>query len=157
MKTLTISAAVASLIALSACGDIASDASSPEAVKATAGQIEANLVTDLSKMDTPELIEFVDKEAKNMTALLEKVTDGPSAEAALEDIRNIVPRLNVSLKSLENLDVDNITLNIGNMRKMMSVAQSQIGLVDEVVRISQIPEARAVLEKEFDKIEITHK
>ena len=77
-------------IALSACGDIASDASSPEAVKATAGQIEANLVTDLSKMDTPELIEFVDKEAKNMTALLEKVTDGPSAEAALEDIRNIV-------------------------------------------------------------------
>lgn len=157
MKTLTISAAVASLIALSACGDIASDASSPEAVKATAGQIEANLVTDLSKMDTPELIEFVDKEAKNMTALLEKVTDGPSAEAALEDIRNIVPRLNASLNSLENLDVDNITLNIGNMRKMMSVAQSQIGLVDEVVRISQIPEARAVLEKEFDKIEITHK
>ena len=157
MKTLTISAAVASLIALSACGDIASDASSPEAVKATAVQIEANLVTDLSKMDTPELIEFVDKEAKNMTALLEKVTDGPSAEAALEDIRNIVPRLNASLKSLENLDVDNITLNIGNMRKMMSVAQSQIGLVDEVVRISQIPEARAVLEKEFDKIEITHK
>ena len=157
MRTLVISIATASLITLSACGDIASDASSPEAVKAKADHLETKVTTDLSKMDTPELIEFVDKEAKNMTALLQSVTDGPSAEAALEDIRDIVPRLNASLKSLEGLDLENMTLNIGNMRKMMKVAQSQVGLVNEVVRISNIPEARAVLEKEFDKIEITHK
>ena len=157
MRTLFISIATASLITLSACGDIASDASSPEAVKAKADRLEAKVTTDLSKMDTPELIEFVDEEAKKMTAVLQQVTDGPSAEAALEDIHNIVPRLNASLKSLEDLDVENMTLNLGNMRKMMKVAQSQVGLVSEVVRISNIPEARAVLEKEFDKIEITHK
>jgi len=39
---------------------------------------------------------------------------------------------------------------------MMNVAQSQIGLFEEVRRIGLIPEARAVLEKEFDKIEITN-
>ena len=157
MKTFTLSLAAASIIALTACEDITSDTSSPVTDKVKADRIEAKVTTDLSKMDTPELIEFVDKEAKNMTALLQSVTDGPSAEAALEDIRNIVPRLNASLKSLEGLDLENMTLNIGNMRKMMKVAQSQVGLVNEVVRISNIPEARAVLEKEFDKIEITHK
>ena len=157
MKTFTLSLAAASIIALTACEDIASDTSSPVTDKVKADRIEAKVTTDLSKMDTPELIEFVDEEAKKMTAVLQNVTDGPSAEAALEDIRNIVPRLNASLKSLEDLDVENMTLNLGNMRKMMKVAQSQVGLVNEVVRISNIPEARAVLEKEFDKIEIPNK
>ena len=154
MKNFVLIAAMSGFLVLSGCGD-ASVNSKSETAKTE--RIAEKLSTDLSKMTTPEIIEFVDEEAKNMTAVLETVVDGPSAEAALKDIRNIVPRLNTSLKSLENLDVENMTLNIGNMRKMMKVAQSQVGLVNEVVRISNIPEARAVLEKEFDKIEITHK
>ena len=97
MKTFTLSLAAASIIALTACEDIASDTSSPVTDKVKADRIEAKVTTDLSKMDTPELIEFVDQEAKNMTALLQSVTDGPSAEAALEGIRDIVPRLNACL------------------------------------------------------------
>ena len=156
MKNLVLSTAFASLMILSACGEASSDAKSPEALKATAERIEAKTSADLSKMDVPEIIDFVNAESTDMTALLKTVTDGPTAEAAVEDVRNIVPRLNAAIKSMENMDVDNITLSMGNMRKMMKVAQSQSGLVNEVVRISKIPEARAVLEKEFDKIEITN-
>jgi|GEM_PF-1308608 len=119
-------------------------------------RIEAQTTIDLSKMDLPEIIEFVDEESSQMTELLKGVTDGPTAEAAVEDIRTIVPRLNAAIKSLENKNPEDITLSIGNMRKMMKLAQSQVGLINEVTRISQIPEARAVLEKEFDKIEITN-
>jgi len=154
VKYLTITAALTSLLALNACGDAPA---SPEAQKAQAERIAAKTSADLSKMDTPEIIDFVDAEAKNMTALLETVTDGPTAEAAVDEIQLIIPRLNASLKSLEDLDVENMTLNIGNMRRMMKVGQSQVGLVEELVRIGKIPEARAVLEKEFDKIEITNR
>ena len=162
MKYLALTAAMSSLLVLSACGDAPSN---PEGQKAQADsstqkqaeRITAKIATDLSKMDTPDIIDFVDAEAKSMTALLKTVTDGPSAEAAVDDLRAIIPRLNASLKSLENMDVENMTLNIGNMRKMMKVGQSQIGLVNEVVRISEIPEARSILEKEFDKIEITNR
>lgn len=147
MKIFAIRLVSASLLALTACGEAGPDASNPEA-------IEAQTMTDLSKMDLPEIIAFVDEEATQMTKLLKTVTDGASAEAAVEDIRAVIPRLNASIKSLENSNPEDITLSIGNMRKMIKVAQSQMGLVNEVSRISQIPEARAVLEKEFDKIEI---
>ena len=157
MKTLALTIATACILTLTACGDSATDTGSTQAATAKADRIEAKVTADLSKMDTPELIDFVDEEAKNMTTVLQNVTNGPSAEAAVEDIRNLVPRLNAALKSLDALDVENMTLNIGNMRKMMKVAQSQIGLIDEIVRISNIPEARAVLEKEFDKIEVPNK
>ena len=113
-------------------------------------------MTDLSKMDVPDVIDFVDAEASKVTDILKTVTDGPSAEAAAAEIREVIPRLNGSLKTLEQLDPENMTLSIGNIRKMMKVAQSQMGLFSEIQRISQIPEARAVLEKEFDKIEITN-
>ena len=156
MKNLVLCTAFASLMALSACGEASSDVKNPEAVKAKAERIEAKAAADLSKMDVPEIIDFVNAESNDMTALLKTVTDGPTAEAAVEEVRNIVPRLNAALNSMENMDVENMTLSFGNMRKMMKVAQSQSGLVNEVVRISKIPEARAVLEKEFDKIEITN-
>ena len=157
MKTITISLVCASLLTLSACDAAApGTSSSPEAVKAKAERVEAKTTADLSKMDLPEIIAFVDKEASQMSDILKTVTDGPSAEAAVEDIRSIVPRLNAAIKSLENKNPEDMSLSIGNMRKMMNVAKSQMGLVSEVTRISQIPEARAVLEKEFDKIEITN-
>jgi hypothetical protein len=106
-------------------------------------------------MDIPEIIDFVDNEAKDMTKLLETVTDGSSAEAAVAEIREVIPRFNAAIRSLEKMDPDNMKLSIGNVRRMLKVAQSQAGLFTEVQRISQIPEARAVLEKEFDKIELT--
>ena len=74
------------LLVLSGCGD-ASVNSKSETAKTE--RIAEKLSTDLSKMTTPEIIEFVDEEAKNMTAVLETVVDGPSAEAALKDIRNL--------------------------------------------------------------------
>ena len=156
MRTFAISLAFASLLTLSACGEAAPDSSSPEAIQAKAERIEAKTTNDLSQMDLPEIIAFVDGEASQMTDILKAVTDGPTAEAAVEDIRAVVPRLNAAIKSLENKNPEDMSLSIGNMRKMMKVAQSQIGLVNEVKRISQIPEARAVLEKEFDKIEISN-
>lgn len=154
MQNSTLAVILVSLLTLSGCSDAPS---SPETQAVPSEKAAEKISADLAKMDTPELIEFVDTEAKDLTALLETVTDGASAEAAVEDIRTRVPRINASLRSLENLDVENMSLNIGNMRKMMKVAQSQVGLVNEVIRISEIPEARAVLQKEFDKIEITHK
>jgi hypothetical protein len=157
MKIFALSLATISLVALNACTDVSVDSNSPEAVAAKAERIEAKTTTDLSKMDVPEIIDFVDAEATQMTALLKTVTDGPSAEAAVEEIRNVIPRLNASIKSLETMDPENMTLSIGNMRRMMKVAQSQTGLFQEITRIGQIPEARAVLEKEFDKIEITNR
>lgn len=156
MKNFVLSAAFTSLLVLSGCGEASSGAQSPEAIKAKAERIEAKTTADLSKMDVPEIIDFVNDEATDMTALLKSVTDGPSAEAAVEDIRVIIPRLNAAIRSMENIDVDNMKLSIGNMRKMIKVAQSQSSLVSEVVRIGNIPEARSVLEKEFDKIEITN-
>jgi hypothetical protein len=156
MKNLVLSAAFASLLVLSACGEASIDAKSPEAIKAKAERIEAKAAEDLSKMDIPEIIDFVNDEASDITTVLKTVTDGPSAEAAVEEIRNTVPRLNAAIKSMENMDVENLKLSIGNMRKMIKVAQNQAGLIEEISRISKIPEARAVLEKEFDKIEITN-
>ncbi len=156
MKNLVFSAAFAGLLTLSACGEVSPDAKNPDAIKAQADRIAAKTTADLSKMDVPAIIDFVNDEANNMTALLQSVTDGPSAEAAVEDIRMSIPRFNAAIKSMENMDVDNMKLNIGNMRKMIKVAQNQAGLIEEVSRISKIPEARAVLEKEFDKIEITN-
>jgi len=156
MKKLAICLTSASLLALAACGEAGPDASSPEAIAAKAERVEAETMTDLSKMDLPEIIEFVDEEATQMTDLLKTVTDGPTAEAAVDDIRDVVPRLNAAIRSLEKKNPDEIRLSIGNMRKMVKVAQSQMGLINEVTRISKIPEARAVLEKEFDKIEISN-
>lgn len=153
MKNLVLCAAFASLVTLSACDNVPADTATSQAVKAEG--IEAKVTADLSQMDIPEIIEFATGESKDMTALLITVTDGPSAEAAIEDIRVSIPRLNASIRSLENMDIENVTLSIGNMRKVMKAAQSQSGLLNEVVRISKIPEARAVLEKEFDKIELT--
>lgn len=154
MKTLVLNAALASLLILSGCGQAAVDSDSPEAINAKAERIEAKTTEDLSKMEIPEIIDFVDAEATDMTALLQTVTDGPSAEAAVEEIRATIPRLNAALTSMSNIDQENLKLSIGNLRKMMKVAQSQAGFFAEVQRISEIPEARAVLEKEFDKIEI---
>jgi len=152
MKNVIFCTVMAGLLSLSACGEVSPDAQSPEAVNAKMEKAEA----DLSKMEVSEIIDYVNDEATDLRALLESVTDGPSAEAAVEDLRRTIPRLNAALKSIENMDVENMSLNFGNMRKMIKVAQSQVGLFDEVTRISQIPEARAVLEKEFDKIEITN-
>jgi len=148
MKNIVLTAVVTSLLTLAACGEASSDLKASE----TAG---AQVAADLSKMDIPEIIDFMTDESEQMTTLLSSVTDGPSAEAAVSDIRVIIPRLNASIRSLENLDVENVTLSIGNMRKMIKVAESQSELINEVVRISKIPEAREILEKEFDKIEIT--
>ena len=156
MKILVLSAVFASGLVLSGCGETSSNTKNPETVKANAERIEAKAAADLSKMDVPEIIDFVNDEATNMTTLLKTVTDGPSAESAVEDIRAIVPRLNAAIKSIENMDVENMTLSIGNMRRMITVAQSQSSLMNEVVRIGSIPEARAVLEKEIDKIELTN-
>ena len=155
MKYLILSAAFASLMAISACVDISPDAASPEAAKAASERIETAVAADLSEMDIPEIIDFVADESTDMTDLLKTVTDGASAQAAVDEIRRTIPRLNAAIRSLENLDIENVNLNFGNVRKLMKVGQSQTGLVNEVIRISQIPEAREILEKEFDKIEIT--
>lgn len=156
MKNMIFCTVMAGLLSLSACGEVSTDSQSPESVNAKMEKLEAKASADLSKMDVSEIIDYVNTEATDMRTLLESVTDGPTAEAAVEDLRRTIPRLNAALKSMENMDVENMSLNFGNMRKMIKVAQSQVGLFDEVARISQIPEARAVLEKEFDKIEITN-
>jgi len=148
MKNLALAALLACTLSLSACNDASTANLTPEEIKAQA-------IADLSKMDVPEMIDFIEEQSSDMTKLLETVTDGPSAEAAVEDIRKLIPKLNTSLLSLEDLNVDDLTLNIGMVRRVMKVAQSQSGLFDEVSRVSKIPEARAVLEKEFDKIELT--
>ena len=155
MKKHILNAALVSLLLLSACGQAATDTSSPEAVKAAAERIEGTATADLSKMEISEIIDFVEAEALDMTELLKTVTDGPSAESAVEDIRATVPKLNAAIQSLDNMESENLKLSFGTMRKMLNVAQSQAAFFTEVQRISQIPEARAVLEKEFDKIEIT--
>jgi hypothetical protein len=156
MKNIALSLAFTSLVALSACGEASSDAKNPEAVKAKAERVEAKAAADLSKMEVSEIIDYMNDEASDLKTLLETVTDGPTAEAAVEELRVIIPRLNAAMKSMENMDVENVKMNFGNMRKMVKVAQNQAGLLSEVGRISNIPEARAVLEKEFDKIEITN-
>lgn len=156
MKNVIFCTLMAGLLSLSACSEVSTDTQSPEAVNAKMEKLEAKASADLSKMEVSEIIDYVNTEATDMKTLLEGVTDGPSAEAAVEELRLTIPRLNAALKSMENMDVENMSLNFGNMRKMIKVAQSQVGLFDEVARISKIPEARAVLEKEFDKIEITN-
>lgn len=171
MKNLILSAATTALLLLGACGEISTDvensdvknqqtnsaeSKSSKSAPAKSDRAQKKAVADLSKMDIPEIIDFVNDEATDMTKLLKTVTDGPSAEAAVEEIRVIVPRLNAAFKSLENMDTDNIKLTVGNMRRLAKVAKSQTGLFEEVGRISKIPEARAVLEREFDKIEITN-
>lgn len=155
MKKRILAVTLASFFALSACGEVAINPNPDAPTKTELDKTGSNGVTDLSKMEIPEIIDFVDVEAKAMTALLTTVTDGPSAEAAVEDIRAIIPRLNQAFLSLEKMDPDNMKLSIGTMRKMVKVAKSQSSLFAEMQRISQIPEARAVLEKEFDKIEIS--
>lgn len=149
MKTIRLIAVFASILAFSACSDVSTANLTPEEIKAQA-------IADLSKMDIPEMIDFIDEQATDMTKLLESVTDGPSAEAAVEDIRKLIPKLNASLLSLEDLNTDDLKLNIGMIRRLGKVFKSQSGLVNELQRISQIPEARAVLEREFDKIEISN-
>lgn len=156
MKNIILSAAFSSLIALSACGEASPGSENSGSAKVKSERIEAKAAVDLSKMEVSEIIDYVNDEATDMKSLLETVTDGPTAEAAVEELRVIIPRLNTAMKSMENMDVDNVKLNIGNMRKMVTVAQNQAGLMSEFRRISDIPEARAVLEKEFDKIEITN-
>jgi len=156
MKTLILHTSLVSLLLLGACGPASTNTKSPEATKAAAERIEAKTTKALSKMNVSEIIDFVDTEAKDMKTLLKTVTDGPSAEAAVEDIRVAIPRFNAAITSLNDIDPDKMKVSFGNLRKMMNVAQSQIGLFEEVRRISLIPEARAVLEKEFDKIEITN-
>jgi len=79
MKTFRLIAVFASAIALSACSDVSTANLTPEEIKAQA-------IADLSQMDVPEIIDFVDEQARDMTELLETITDGPSAEAAVEDI-----------------------------------------------------------------------
>jgi len=137
MKNLVLTALLAGCFSFSACNDASTANLTPEEIKAQA-------LADLSKMDVPEMIDFIDEQATDMTKILQSVTDGPTAESAIEDIRTLIPKLNASLLSLEDLNADDLKLNIGMIRRMMKVAQSQSGL-----------EARAVLEKEFDKIELT--
>ena len=156
MNNLVLSVAFLGFLVLSACGEVSPASKSSDAIKAQADRIEAKTTVNLSQMDIPAIIDFVNNEATDMTALLKTVTDGQSAEAAVEDVRLSIPRFNAAIKSMENMDVENMKLSIGNMRKMIKVAQNQAGLIEEVSRISKIPEARAVLEKEFDKIEITN-
>lgn len=156
MRNIAFTVAFAALATLSACGDASPDAKNSDAAKAKSEQIEAKAAADLSKMEVSEIIDYVNDEASDLKDLLETVTDEATAEAAVEELRVIIPRLNAAMKSMENMDVENVKMNIGNMRKMVKVAQNQAGLLSEVGRISNIPEARAVLEKEFDKIEITN-
>jgi len=165
MKKLALNTVLASLFLLSACDVTGTNEHKSEARKSTADRIKASssgtpgpeAITDLSELDIPDIIHFVDREAKEMTALLKTVTDGASAEAAVEDIRETIPRLNAGFSSMSNLDQDNLNLSIGSLRKLLTISQFQSDLFEEVRRIGQIPEARAMLEKEFDKIKITGK
>ena len=117
MKKSVLSLAIASIFALGACGEVAIDTNPGGSDNSSFGQSSSDGVTDLSKMEIPEIIDFVDTEAKAMTALLTTVTDGPSAEAAVEDIRVTIPRLNQAFLSLEKMDPDNMKASFGTMRK----------------------------------------
>jgi len=145
MKTHVLFTALASLFLLNACNVTEAESRRAEAQKSA---------NDLSKMDVPEIIHFVDTEAKSMTLLLKTVIDGPTAETAITDIRKIIPRLNEAFNTLADIDPDNLNLSIGHLRKMLTIAKSQTELLEQVSRISQIPEARNVLKTEFDKLKI---
>ncbi|WP_427451789.1 hypothetical protein [Litorimonas sp. WD9-15] len=147
MTHFTLSLLAGAAVILAACGG--NDA--PETA-ADIQQIEANASAELADMKPAEMIDYLNEEALAVTDVLKTVTDKASAEAAIDDLRARGPKLAAAFKAFENIDENEISF--GLMRKLPKVMQTQAGLVSEMGRISEIPEARAVIETELDKLEL---
>ena len=85
MKTIRLIAVFASILAFSACSDVSTANLTPEEIKAQA-------ITDLSKMDIPEMIDFIDEQATDMTKLLDP----------LQMVLPLKPPLKISASSYRN-------------------------------------------------------
>lgn len=157
MKAIVLTTALCGFMTLSACGDAPIlEASGPEAVKAKAERLEAKTSNSLDGKDIGELIDYVGDEASDMTDLLKGVTDGATAEAAVKDIRAAIPRINAAFESLDSQDVEELSMSatMAMVKKMPNMLKTQGAMMREIQRISEIPEARTVLEKEFDDLEL---
>jgi len=154
MKAIILAPAIAALLALTACGDTSVNTDTPEAVKAKAEKMEARAAKALETKDLGDVIDYFDNEAKEMTVVLKSVTDGPSAKTAISEVRAVIPRLNAAINSLQNQDLSDMKASLALMSKMPAILETQGELVTELSRIAEIPEAREVLEEEFDKLDI---
>lgn len=144
MTRFKISLLATAMVALTACGG-------NDAPKST-DEIVATAEAKLEDMKPAEMVDYLNEEAAAVTDVLKTVTDKASAEAALDDLRARAPKLGAAFKAFENIDETEISF--GLMRKLPKVMQTQAGLLTEMARINDIPEARAVIEAELDKLEI---
>lgn len=155
MKVLALTAISLALLTLTGCGDAASvNSSDPEALKARSEQLEAQAVQSLENKDLGDVIDYFSGEAEDMTSVLKSVTDGPSAEAAVVEIRATIPQINAAMQTLANQDPSEMRASFSIMTKLPAMLQTQTEMINEVKRISEIPEARAVLETEFDNLDL---
>ncbi|GGX62315.1 hypothetical protein GCM10011309_10350 [Litorimonas cladophorae] len=155
MKALFLIPALCGTLLLAACSETTTlEAEGPAAVKAKAEKIQAKAANEVSTKDVGELIDYFGDEAEEITVVLKKVVDGPTAEAAIADVRATIPRLNATLEAFQNQDMSDMKASIAMLKKMPAMLEKQSQLITEVKRISEIPEARAVLEKEFDELDL---
>lgn len=155
MKAVFLIPALCGTLLLAACGDATTiEADGPAAVKAKAEKMQAKAANEISTKDVGELIEYFGEEAQDFTIILKSVVDGPSAEAAVAEVRATIPRLNATLEAFQNQDMSDMKASIAMLKKMPAMLEKQGQLITEVKRIADIPEARAVLEKEFDDLDL---
>ncbi len=154
MKTLILIPALCGFLALAACSDAPVSSDSPEVAKAKAEQVQAEVSKVLDLKNVGDLIDYSAKETKGMISILESVTDGPTAEAAVTKVRDAIPHLNAAAKAFQTQDMSDMKVSMAMLKKMPDLLKTQGQLMTEVKRIAEIPEARAVLETEFDKLDI---
>jgi hypothetical protein len=155
MKAVFLIPALCGTLLLATCGDATTiEADGPAAVKAKAEKMRAKAANEISTKDVGELIEYFGEEAQDFTIILKSVVDGPSAEAAVAEVRATIPRLNATLEAFQNQDMSDMKASIAMLKKMPAMLEKQGQLITEVKRIADIPEARAVLEKEFDDLDL---
>lgn len=145
MKNLVLSAAFASLLTLSACGDKSSSKNEPVQ--------DASMVAEAAaKAEYSQVISNLQMESLRMAALLKRVKDGPSAKASLDSISAAIPSLNAAIEASKNIQPNEKIMTTANKQKMLKAVEGQAKLLQEVIRIKKNPAANKVLQKELKKI-----
>ncbi len=126
---------------LSACGDNGADPLDPK-TKA-----------ELSEMSVSETFDYLEVQTVEVTKILKTVVDEGSAKAAIKDLQAQAPHLKAALESFE--DIDESELSFGVLRKLPALLESQSELFEEFSRIQDSPEAREIIMKELDKLNLS--
>lgn len=134
-------------LALAACGG--NDAKTSQV---DTEQIQAKAEASLANMDIGETIDYLNLQSLEVTDLLKTVTDEASAKAAVEELRQRGPKLKAALESFQTVDENEISFGV--LRKLPKLMQTQAGLLAEVSRINETPEARDVIQAELDKLNL---